>query len=305
MWLWIIGLLILASLYYMLKKKPRFIITDIVIYPIKSCGAVHLDSVQINEYGMLNDRLWVLMTPDNNIVTQRTDTNLLKLQPVLHIKSGVLHSVDLIYESYRINFKPQEVGDLINFDCMRARCDGIDEGESVTEFLKKAFNKDYRLIRVVKQRQINEHPRYHGLVSDEHHTNFTDCAQFLVISEASHNQTKASIPTSKKDTLDILCFRANIVVKGCRPFEEETWARFSIGALELEGIGRCPRCIVTTVDQKTLEFDEHFEPVKTLRKINGNGTKGYLGMHCVRHNNGEISVGDEIIVKETRKFPDI
>ena len=300
-----IGFILILGLYYFLQKRKQsvYTVSDIIIYPIKSCGAIHLKSVKINEFGMLYDRQWVLITPDDKIVTQRDDTNLLKLQPVLHEKNDVLVSVDLIYENHKISFVPKKTGEILEFECMKAKTQGIDEG--VSEFLSSVFQKDYRLISIIKNRQINEHPRYQGLVADNHKTNFTDCAQFLVISEASFEKTKVSLPTDKQASLDMGCFRGNITVKGPSPFEEDTWARFSIENIDFQGIGRCPRCKVTTVNQKTLEYDDNFEPVNTLRKLNGNGTKGYLGMHCVRHNNGEIFINSRVFIKETKKFPDI
>jgi len=75
--------------------------------------------------------------------------------------------------------------------------------------------------------------------------------------------------------------------------------------VNFQGIGRCARCRVTTISPKTLEFDYHGEPVSTLRKINGNGVKGYFGMHCVKLNHGTVKLGDEIQVISRRKFPDI
>ena len=306
MWIYLIIASIIAIILGLLlkKKKSTPIVTDIVIYPIKSCGSIHLESVQIDDFGMLYDRNWVLLTPDNNIVTQREDTLLLKLQPKLNIKINTLVSVELTHDGKKIEFEPQKIGEIIEFECMKVKCEGIDEGSRVSSYLEEVFKKPYRLVRVIKHRQISAHPRYQSLVADNHYTNFTDCAQFLVISEESYMKTKESLPSSKKD-LEIGCFRGNIIVKGISPFEEDTWARFTIGDIEFEGIGRCPRCKVTTVHQEKLSYDDHFEPVATLRKINGNGTKGYLGMHCVRHNTGEIQVGQRVIVKATRKFPDI
>ena len=254
---------------------------------------------------MLYDRQWVLITPDNLIVTQSDDTNLLKLQPRLIEINSSLAAVELTYEAKKFSFEPKKVGEIIEFECKKVICEGLDEGLAVSSFLREALGKEYRLIRIMKPRQMNKHPKYQGIVSDNHNSNFVNSAQFLVISEASHDKTKAAVPNEFKDSMDIGCFRANIIVRGCTAFQEETWARFRIGDIEFEGIGRCQRCKTSTVNQKNLEYFDNFEPVSTLRKINGNGTKGYLGMHCVRHTCGEIRLGQEVIIKETRKFPDI
>ena len=305
MWFLVIAAVVCLLYYFGYARKSKFTVTDIIIYPIKSCGGIHLTSAQVDEYGMMHDRQWVLITPDNKIVTLRDNSSLAKLQPKLIEKNSLLMQVELSYEGKKIAFTPQKIGEIIEFECMRIQCEGLDEGHAVSEFLKSVFKNDYRLVRVIKHRQINKHSAYQGMISDEHKMNFPDCAQFLVVSEASYLKTKASVPHPLRNDLEIGCFRGNIIVRGCRAFEEDSWARFTIGEIDFEGIGRCPRCKVTTVHPKTLEYDSNFEPVNTLRKINGNGTKGYLGMHCIRHTCGEMRIGQQVIVKQTRKFPDI
>jgi uncharacterized protein len=303
----ILILLLLISFKLFLRKKSPPKVTALFIFPIKSCAGIPMSSVQINEFGILFDREWVLLTPDNAIVTQRQDPRLLKLRPSLNFRGSTLISIDLQFENHKFSFEPRKIGEITRFECMSVMAEGMDEGEEVANFLRKVFSSDYRMVRVAKHRQMNQLPEFKGLISDDYHTNFTDAAQFLVVSEESYEKTRDEViargKTSKR--IELGCFRGNIVVKGGRAFEEDSWARFRIGEVEFQGVARCPRCRVTTVDRETAMFDEAFEPVATLRKINGNGTKGYFGMHCVRLNSGEIAVGQTVEVKETGKFPDI
>lgn len=306
MWPYILFITIsIALTIYFLRSKKSPTVTQLVIYPIKSCGAINLPSIRINEFGIVFDREWVLLTPDNNIVTQRENPSLLKLKPSLHTSENEIKSVELQFESQNFRFSPSKTGEIIQFECKSVQCEGVDEGEQVSRFLRKVFDKDYKMVRVFKHRQLNQHPRYKGLVPDDFKTTFVDSAQFLVLSEETFEKTKKSLPLEKQDNLDMIAFRGNIVVKGCSAFDEDTWARFRIGDVELQGIARCPRCKITTVNQKTLEYDDNMEPVTTLRKLNGNGTKGYLGMHCVRLSNGEIKLGQSVTIKKRDKFPDI
>ena len=306
MWPYILFFTIsITLLVYFLKSKKPPTVTELVIYPIKSCGAITLNSIRINEFGIVFDREWVLLTPDNNIVTQRENPSLLKLQPSLNTSDNEIKSVELRFESLSFRFSPTKTGEVIQFECKSVQCEGIDEGEQVSKFLRKVFDKDYKMVRVFKHRQLNQHPRYKGLVPDDFKTTFVDSAQFLVLSEETFEKTKKSMPVEKQGNLDMIAFRGNIVVRGCPAFDEDTWSRFTIGDVELQGIARCPRCKITTVNQRTLEYDDNMEPVTTLRKLNGNGTKGYLGMHCVRLSNGEIKVGQSVNIKKRDKFPDI
>jgi len=304
----VLGIVLLA-LWFAKRRQSAPVVVDIVIYPIKSCGEYRVSKVAINNTGMIFDREWVLLTPNNQIVTQRENSKLLRLMPNLIVEGEEIKAMELSLDGQKIRFSPVKTGEVVKFECKSVMCEGIEEGKEVAEFLRKVFVEDYRLVRVFKHRQLNKHPRYQGLVSDDYKTTFMDAAQFLILSEESFNLTRDQLPKEKKDGLDMVAFRGNIVVRGCRPFEEDTWSRFQIGNVEFQGIGRCPRCKITTVNIKTLEYDDNYEPVTTLRKLNGNGTKGYLGMHCVRLNNaetpGEIQVGQRVLVKDTKKFPDI
>src|SRR5690606_1992232 len=58
-------------------------------------------------------------------------------------------------------------------------------------------------------------------------------------------------------------FRANLVVDGMAPWEEDTWAQFSVGAARLEAIIPVPRCAMPQVDQDTAERQK--EPAVVLR----------------------------------------
>lgn len=301
MWFWLL-LFSLAFLFFYLKPSKSIpIVTDIIIYPLKSCGAVHLKSVDINDYGIKYDRQWILITPDNKIVSQYEDTRLLKLQPNLIFENSQLTSIELLYNNNQISFYPQKTGEIVAFECMQVHCEGINEGKAISDFFQKNFQQEYRLIRITKHREVNKHPRFKGVSFMNQSMNFANYTQFLVISEESYLKTKKTLGKN----IDIGCFRGNIVVKGCKAFEEETWARFRIGNVEFEGVARCPRCKFVTVNRDTLEYDKDFEPVNTLRKINGNGIKGYLGMNCIKHNTGEIQVGQAVLVSKSQKFPDI
>ena len=296
---------VIFFIIYLVKRKSPPTVIDIVVYPIKSCAGIHLASAQINEYGILFDRYWVIVDQEKKLINQHINTSVLKLKPKLKVKNGILTSVELMYEDKTFEFLPQTIGEVIESEYLGVMNGGIDEGKNVASFLQEIFQQPYRLIRILRHRQINHHPRFRGTVGDENLTTFNSYAQFLILSEESHLKTKKSIQTSLKNELDIGCFRGNIIIRGVKPFEEDSWARFTIGEVEFEGIGRNPRCKSTIVHQETLKYDEHSEPLRTLRRINGNGAKGYLGMHCIRHNNGKIRLGQPVLVKEIRKFPDI
>jgi len=120
---------------------------------------------------------------------------------------------------------------------------------------------------------------------------FADAYPILVASEASiedlNSRLEAPIPIQR--------FRPNIVLKGCGPFEEDTWTRLQIGDVTLRAARPCIRCLVTTQDPLT-GAPLGPEPLKTLatyRKVK-NGV--IFGMYYVPEQLGCIAVGDACMV---------
>jgi len=109
-------------------------------------------------------------------------------------------------------------------------------------------------------------------------------------------------------------FRPNVVVKGSGPFEEDRWARIKIGETIFRVPKPCGRCVVTTVEQSTGEFDRK-EPLRTMATFRraiqvhpdkydayGQAPNAVLfGENLIPENpGGTIAVGDEVRVIELR-----
>lgn len=68
-----LGLVFLArNLELNTKKGSRYLVKSLVVYPIKSCGAVNLQTAVIGPHGFLLDRHWVIVREDEaSFITQR------------------------------------------------------------------------------------------------------------------------------------------------------------------------------------------------------------------------------------------
>lgn len=65
-------------------------LTDIYVYPVKSCGAMHMESWVIGPRGFLYDREWMVVTPAGVCLTQKQDTKLCLIQPSIDLSSRLL-----------------------------------------------------------------------------------------------------------------------------------------------------------------------------------------------------------------------
>lgn len=83
-------------------------LTDIYVYPVKSCGAMRMESWVIGSRGFLYDRKWMVVTPAGVCLTQKQDTKLCLIQPSIDLSRRLLilqfpgksHSVPVTYVTH-------------------------------------------------------------------------------------------------------------------------------------------------------------------------------------------------------------
>ncbi len=99
-----------------------------------------------------------------------------------------------------------------------------------------------------------------------------------------------------KDDLDADRFRMTFELDGCEPHEEDTWTgrRIAVGDAELEIGTGIPRCVITTLDQRTGRPD-----FPTLKVIAGYrdplpDREMPFGMYATVTRPGTVSVGDAV-----------
>ena len=91
---------------------------------------------------------------------------------------------------------------------------------------------------------------------------FADAFALLFVNEAS----VAELNRRLEEPVPMNRFRPNIVVSGLEAFAEDRIEAFSAGAVELQCVKPCIRCIVTTTDQQSGERRGN-EPLRTLRSF--------------------------------------
>ena len=86
-------------------------------------------------------------------------------------------------------------------------------------------------------------------------------------------------------------FRPNIVLDGVEaPFVEDTWSTVRIGNIEFRFAEHCDRCVLTTIDPRTLA--QGHEPLRTLARHRKRDGKTYFGVRLVPLTTGPLRVGD-------------
>lgn len=252
-----------------LSNNLEAIIEAIYVYPIKSCAPIKVDSWRISSSGLEYDRHWSIMQ-DGNCLNQKKVKKLCLLQPHLNLTEGTLtlifpgmNPLTLVINATSDVLEPFEV-------CLGNVCgetmDGFDCGNAASDWLGQALEMpNLKLIRLLSRSSANFNAM--SLANE---------APYLVVNKSSvdllmrklieENHFKSGDLSS-----EILQeqFRANFIISGKTPFQEDQWESIIGPGFKLAFHKRCLRCSMISIDQRSgLELTG---VVKTLTRMTQRG----------------------------------
>jgi len=259
--------------------------SSLIYYPIKACRGFEVETSSVERMGLENDRRMMVVTPEGKFLTQREHPKLALVTPTL--KDGLLTLSAPNFDSLRLTV--QKTGPIQPVEIWKSRgVHAVDQGDEAAAWFSDWLGASARLVHFADGYIRKLNPQY--AVNADDHTGFADGYPILIISEESLQDLNSRLETP----VPMNRFRPNLVVKGCKPFEEDSWKRIRIGDVELAIVKPCPRCVVTTIDKETLE--EGKEPLKTLNKFRKQAGGAMFGQNAVPLNEGRIRVGDEAVI---------
>lgn len=267
------------------KNSSNIALSSLIYYPIKACRGVQVDSSCVSRMGLEHDRRMMIVTPEGEFLTQREFPRLALVTPKLN--DGLLELSAPNYESIQFGVQTSGTPSLVTIWKSKG-VHAIDQGEEAANWFSDWLGTDVRLVHIADGYKRLVNASY--AVNDDDHTGFADGYPILLTSEEGlqdlNSRLESPIPMNR--------FRPNIVVKGCGPFEEDTWNRIRIGDVELAVVKACARCEVTTIDKETLERSK--EPLKTLGKYRKHALGAIFGQNVIPLNGGSIRLGMNVEV---------
>ena len=255
-------------------------VSSLIHYPIKACRGFEIESTEIERMGLKNDRRMMVATPEGEFLTQREYPKLALVTPGLI--DGMLTLSAPNFDSIRLCVQSSGTSQPVKI--WRSRnIQAIDQGDDAANWFSDWLGTPVRLVHIADgyQRRIKE--RY--AVNPDDHTGFADGYPILLASEES----LADLNSRLEKSVLMNRFRPNIVIKGCKPFAEDSWNRIQIGDVILAIVKPCARCVVTTIDKETLEQSK--EPLKTLGKYRKHELGAIFGQNIIPLNEGGIRLG--------------
>ena len=263
----------------------KITISELYVYPVKSCREIKLVSSFVGNFGLDNDRRWMVVDENGVMLTQRKISETCLIQVELNDFGLVLkHS-----QMENLTIKNAPTTNKIIVKVWRDECQAYDAGEEAAKWLSKALSVKCRLVYFPEDefRQVDLDYANKG-----EKTAFSDGFPLLLISEASLNDLndRLSMP------ITIERFRPNIVVSGCQPFAEDNWKKIRINDITFRLVKPCSRCVIPSINIETAIREE--EPIKTLSTYRKRENKIFFGQNVIANSPGEIDVGMTIEVLE-------
>lgn len=261
------------------------LLTEINQYPVKSMKGVSHTTSLVDHFGIKDDRRWMLVDQQGRFITQRK-------HPLLSTISVSKNDSSLIFTT--LNGEVLSV----NADCLTRQIDVTVWGDTVSaccadQFVGEWFSSLLGLpVHLVYMPETTFRQVDRQFADYEQRVSFVDGFPFLLISESSLTDLNQRL----ENTVSMARFRPNLVVSGCDAYAEDDWRRIRIGQLEFEVVKPCSRCIMITLDERTLTYGK--EPLKTLASYRRNEFGACFGQNLVHQSTGVLTVGDRVEVLE-------
>ncbi len=265
-------------------------LTELTIYPIKSCGPVAVEAATVEPRGLVGDRRYMLVDSRGRFLTQRQHPRMALLNVAatprgLRVTAPDADPLDLS--------PPPGEGLERRVRVWDSELPATLADEYINAWFTRFMGFSVQLVFMGSQ---HERPLKAGRGRPGDQVSFADGAPVLMMSEGSLAELNGRLakPVTMKR------FRPNMVVSADKPFAEDEWRRIRIGGAEFEVAWACTRCLMTTIDPATARKDPDGEPLNTLRGFRRDSAGVIFGQNLIPRRLGRVQVGDRVRVLQGR-----
>ena len=246
------------------------ILSELILYPIKSCAGVSLREATLTPAGLMSqqiyDREWMIVDADGEMLTQREFPKMALIVP--YIKGDVLEvrAPGMLRLTIPLDLPHPDDERLLRVRVWNDEVEAYDCDETIATWFSKAIGIDCRLVRF--------HPEAKRLANAswtdniEVPTFFSDGFPMLVIGTGSLADLNEKLVAQGREALPMNRFRPNLVFSDLPAFEEDFAESYRIGDSTLKPVKPCPRCPMPSIDQATGEFGP--DPLDILQTYRAN-----------------------------------
>jgi uncharacterized protein len=261
-------------------------VSKLFAYPIKSVCGLSFDHLELDEFGPVWDRRWMLVDQNGLFVSQRNDPRLALVRVSLESNalrvtaSGLDAALQIPLEARGERIRVRHITE--------DESEGILVDPKADAWFSRLLERDVRLVWFPNEASRRIAPEF---VPEERFTNFNDGFPLLIASQASLDALNAKLV--QPVTWDR--FRPNIVIDGdLEAHAEDGWKNIRIGTLWLRIVKPCARCAIIMTNPETGERER--EPMRTLATYRTIQGKVMFAQNAIHLTPGTIRVGDSLEV---------
>ena len=257
-------------------------VKEIYIYPIKSLAGISLKSAKAEEMGFENDRRWMLIDAENQMITQREHRIMSQFYP--QISDG---KISITFKDQKHEFSIDEhLENPIEVNVWSDKSEVVEVSHETSKWFSQHLGFECKLVKIIKN---GDRKHESSKLKETFNVSLADGYPYLMIGTESLDYLNEKL----EDKITVLRFRPNIVISSQKAHEEDDFVTFKIGEVRFRNIKPCGRCIMVNNDpQKGIVKKE---PLKTLSKYRNVNNSVLFGTNIVSLNSGLISVGDAIV----------
>jgi len=271
-------------------------VSSLNIYPLKSARGIALGEADLHAAGLVGDRQLMLVAPDGQFVTQRELPELARLQ-VQHDGDGFRLWLD---ENSSVSVSADDFSQRKPVSVWRSIVDAAVAADAANAALSDWFGRPLQLVLFDAQARRMSNPDWAG---PDAPVRFADGYPVLITTTASLEALNADMQARGEGTVTMDRFRANIVIDGALPWQEDRWAAIRIGGLRFDLVKPCSRCIMTSQDQASgaRSVPSPLPAMGRLRMSGDRRVPGPLfGWNAVPRDEGRLKLGNTVEVLEER-----
>ncbi|HJV75492.1 MAG TPA: MOSC N-terminal beta barrel domain-containing protein [Noviherbaspirillum sp.] len=245
-------------------------LTELNLYPIKSCAGIALREATLTSAGLMYehiyDREWMVVDAKGEFMTQRQYPKMAIITPRIKSDTLEVRAPGMLRLEIPLGLPAPEDERSINVRVWNDTVQAYDCDETTAAWFSNYLGVPCRLVRFHSQaRRIANTSWTNGI---EAPTLFSDGYPVLVISDASLTDLNNRLKAQGREVLPMSRFRPNVVINGVEAFEEDYAESIAIGNARLKPVKPCARCPVPSIDQITGEFGP--DPLDILRTYRAN-----------------------------------
>ena len=260
----------------------RAVISQLVVYPVKSCAGVSVQEAILLDTGLEFDRAWMVVDGQGGFLTQRELPRMALIQPQLKYHEMILRAPGML----ALHVKLDEVEGPVRVRVWDDEVAAYDMGAIAAQWFTDFLGTPARLVRFDPEHKRLSDLQWTGGV--EALNQFSDGYSLLVISEASLNHLNEKLLASGAAAVGMARFRPNIVL--ANPADGTEMAAHdedrldvvhiatAVGVIQLKPVKPCPRCPIPNVDPTTAvsspEVGDMLQTYRQDARVNGAVTFG-------------------------------